>query len=288
MRLAFLSLALYLLTPTAECASKKSAVSPAEVPIYVEYKKTGLENDEAAAKLGQKEVENSNPCVLQMRRDVEALESREELRDAVAMVKKDFDDPKPSPRLVLHFMNEAIELRFEMWSKPLKYQDGVVYDVEHLKYRKAVYITDQPGSWQQRLDGEQCHVSEARFIALIDELREADRLAACKQRKLDLLSSSAKVSNYIHNYLPVAWLDEARRRLILQNAPVGDLLRADTSVYREGNGTFHECQRGLRLLEEEAASSVRVMNEVRDEHKGTDVPSDEIEQLERLLTGIAK
>lgn len=291
MRVFLLSLSLLLLPPSAEAAAKKgasTAVTAGEVPIYVSYVKTGTESDEVANKLGLKEVENSNPCVLKMKRDLEAYLSRPELREAVVAVRRNFEDPRPKPRLVLHYMHEAMELRFEMWSAPLKYQDGVVYDGEHLKYRKAVYVTDQPASWQERLDGDQCHVSEGKFVALIDELREADRLELCKQRKLDLLNTSGKVTNYIHNYLPVAWLDEARRRLILQNAPVGDLLRSDPTVYRSGNTTFRECQRGLKLLEEEAASSVRVLNEVRDERKGTDVPEQEIDNLEHLLSGIAK
>ena len=108
------------------------------------------------------------------------------------------------------------------------------------------------------------------------------------RRKRDLLDASAKISNYLHSYVPVDWLDEARRRLVLQNTPAGDLLREDTSVYRSGNATFRECVRGLRLLEEEASSSVRVLSEVRDGHKGTDVPSKDIDELERLLSGAGK
>ena len=125
-------------------------------------------------------------------------------------------------------------------------------------------------------------------MAALDELREADRLAACVMRKRDILEGSQKVSNYVHNYLPVTWLEEAKERLAVAGAPVGSLLRDDASIYRSGNGTFHECQRGLRLLEEDASSSVRVLNEVRDVKKGTDVPAQEIEDLEHLLSGVGK
>src|SRR5580692_195284 len=151
------------------------SASPAQaagvgVLIFVQYQKTGQEREDAAYKLGEQEVANSNPCVLQMRRDLEALRGRPDLRDAVKAVTRTFDDPRPVPRIVLHCMNEAIELRFELWSPPQKYSDGVVYDEGRAVYRKAVFVTSQSGSWQQRLDGDQCHVSDVKFTALLDEV----------------------------------------------------------------------------------------------------------------------
>jgi hypothetical protein len=286
------ALALLSLLPAAALAADKkeppASLQGVHAPIYVSYLKTGRETEDEALRLGATEVENSNPCVLKMRRDVQALEKRKEMAEAIAAVSSGFEQPKPKPRLVLRYIHESMELRFELWSTQVRNSDGSDGPEPQKKYEKGVYVTNRPGSWQERLDGEACHVSEATFMGLIDQLREADRLSACMRRKRDLLDSSKKVSNYVHNYLPVAWLAEARRRLVLQNAPVGDLLREDTAVYRAGNTSFKECQRGLRLLEEEAASSVRVLNEVRDTRKGTDVPEKDIEELERMLSGLAK
>jgi hypothetical protein len=191
------------------------------------------------------------------------------------------------PRLILRYMNEAMELRFEMFSPAFKSNVAHISEQETVKYRKGVYISDAAGTWQDRLDNDKCHLSEEKFIALVDELREADRLASCISRKQTILDGSKKVSNYLRNYLPLAWLEEAKRHLVLQNSPVNGLLREDASIYRTGNATFRDCQRGLRLLEEDAASSVRVLNEVREVKKGTDVPAREIDDLEHLLSGVA-
>jgi hypothetical protein len=287
MRALFFSYLMLHVAP-AQAGTAKAPAYVGDVPVFIEYMKTGREDDAAARKLGEEELNNSNPCVMKMRRDALALGKRAEAREAAVALGNTFDGVKTKPRLVLHFMHEAMELRYELWSAEEKAQWGTVTKPSALLYRKGIFITEIPGSWQERLDGDQCHVSEEKFIALVDELREADRRAACMQRKRDLLGASSKIANYIHQYLPLAWLDEARRRLILQNTPVGDLLREDTTVYRSGNASFRECQRGLKLLEEEAASSVRVLNEVRDFRKGTDMPDKEIDQLEELLSGIKK
>ena len=265
-----------------------NAAAPA-IQIQVQYVKTGREKEQAAAKLGEVEMANANPCMGQMRRDLLALETRPEMQQAVDAVNHTLNfESKLKPRLVLRYMNEAMELRFEMISPAVKGRDGLVAMPESVKYRKGVYISDSGGTWQERLDGDKCHVSEEKFTALVDELREADRLAACVLRKHAILDGSQKVSNYLHNYLPVSWLEEAKRRLVLQNFPVNGILREDGTIYRTGNSTFRDCQRGLRLLEEDAASSVRVLNEVREVKKGTDVPSQEIDDLEHLLSGVAK
>jgi hypothetical protein len=261
----------------------------APIQVQVQYVKTGREDEAAAAKLGDIEIANANPCIGQMRRDLIALESRKELQQAVEAISQTFSlDAQVKPRLVLRYMNEAMELRFEMISPAVKGNDGSISQPEKAKYRKGSYISDASGTWQERLDADKCHVSEAKFLALIDELREADRLAACVTRKHAILDGSQKVSNYIHNYLPVSWLEDAKRHLVLQNFPVSGLLREDASIYRGGNATFRDCQRGLRLLEEDASSSVRVLNEVRESKKGTDVPAQEIDDLEHLLSGVAK
>ena len=76
--------------------------------------------------------------------------------------------------------------------------------------------------------------------------------------------------------------------MLFRSNPVRSLLRDDFTVYRQGNSTFRDCLRGLRLLEEDAASSVRVLNQVRESKKGTEVPHRQIEELEGLLSGIGK
>jgi hypothetical protein len=291
--------AIYLLSLllTSPASGKTSHVHEGEPPapssaliqLQVQYVKTGREDEAAAAKLGEIEIANANPCIGQMRRDVLALETRKELRQAVDVITDTFTlDARVKPRLVIRYMNEAMELRFEMITPAVKGPDGSVSEPEKVKYRKGSYISDASGTWQERLDADKCHVSEEKFFVLIDELREADRLAACVMRKHAILDGSQKVSNYLHNYLPVSWLDEAKRHLVLQNSPVNGLLREDASIYRTGNSTFRDCQRGLRLLEEDASSSVRVLNEVRESKKGTDVPAQEIDDLEHLLSGVAK
>ncbi|MGZ3683821.1 MAG: hypothetical protein ACXVCI_08205, partial [Bdellovibrionota bacterium] len=193
-----------------------------------------------------------------------------------------------NPHFVLRYMNEAMELQFEMRTPIVRNSQGKIVTPESTVYRKAIFLSEIPGTWQERIDGEKCHVTEERFIALVDELREADRLAACVMRKKEILDGSEKISNYIHNYLPVSWLEEARKKLVEKNEPANGLLRDDQTTYRSGNTTFRDCQRGLRLLEEDASSSVRVLNEVRDAKKGTDVPAQELDDLEHVLSGLPK
>jgi hypothetical protein len=289
MSALFFSTIFLLAAPATSGASAKTPAAKPVIPIHVQYLKTGREDPETSNKLGQEELDNSNPCVGKMRRDLLELGKRQEIHDAVDSVAKTFSlNTEVRPHLVLRYMNEAMELRFEMRSIPVKNNDGKIVAPETVMYRKAIFLSEIPGTWQERIDGEKCHVSEERFTALVDELREADRLAACVMRKKEILDGSEKISNYIHNYLPVSWLEEARKKLVEKNEPANGLLRDDQSTYRQGNTTFRDCQRGLRLLEEDASSSVRVLNEVRDAKKGTDVPSQELDDLEHVLSGIPK
>lgn len=265
-------------------------VAAFEIPIVVQYLKTGREDNIAAEKLGQIEVENSNPCVMKMRRDLEKWAGHKEMKDAVAIVSRSFPiSPGPRPYLVLRYMNESMELRFEMRgfidndseisSKP---------NLETVKLRRGIFLSNRPATWRERMQEDRCNIKEDQFTALIDELREADRLASCLTRKKELMESAQKISNYLHNYTPVNWIEEARQRLAVQNMPVTELLREDPAVYREGNSSYRECAKGLKLLEEEASASVRVLNEVREVKKGTDVPARELEDLERRLTNTVK
>lgn len=273
----FLSVVLQLLPTIAIAKARGDAL-----PVSIQYLRTGRENEAEAIHLGQAEVENTNPCVLGMRRELEDYAAREDMLKASHEVIKKLDMPALKPLLTLRFMNESVDLRYDAFAPAEKNQNGKVLKEEKLVYRKSVPVSDFPGSWQERLHGGKCHIPATRVQALVDELREADRYAACAARKVSLLEGSAKISHYLHNYVPVAWIDDARARLSEKQKPVGDLLREDTTVYRQGS-TYRECAKSLKLLEEEAGNTLRVINEVRTSRKMTDVPAKEISNLGKLL-----
>jgi len=264
-------------------AAKAVGLEP--VPIYVQYAKTGRETPEQAEELGRQESQNLNPCVSQMIRELEKFAKTDNFQEAIQVVNRpDKNGPKLDPNLLLHYMNESMELRFEL--RPSS--SGVSKKKEPLSrkpvYRKIAVISSRSGTWKDRLNGGLCSIPEATLSNLLEEMLGADRLAACKARKLQLIEASQKVSNYIHNYLPLSWIDEARRKLSRQRAEEAGILRVDLSVYRQGNETFRECAKGLKLLEEEAASSVRVLNEMKaTKLNNEDMPLAEIEKLEQSL-----
>lgn len=260
----------------------------AEIPIHVQYLRLGNEQPEAAAQLGEAEVENGNPCVSKMRRELATFAKSDAMKKAVDSVIKPEDKlERIEPHLVLRYLNESMELRFELRRAPLK-EEGQIVVPEKVVGRKGIVLSTRPGTWKERMDNDQCKVTDRMFIALVDSIQEAERLKACKERKVELLEASQKISNYIHNYMPVNWIDEARRKLAEQRYDVTGVLRSDTSVYREGNETYRECAKGLKLLEDEAAASVRVLNEVKAAKRGTDLPVKELEALERKLSTSAQ
>jgi hypothetical protein len=260
----------------------------AEIPIHVQYVRAGTENPEAAELLGKAEIENGNPCVSKMRKELAVFARSQEMSQAVAtVVGPAAKIEKVEPHLVLRYLNESMELRFEI-RRPAVKEEGRVVVPERVLSRKGVLLTTRPGSWKERMDNDQCRITEKMFIALTDTIRESERLKACKARKVELLDASQKVSNYIHNYMPVNWIDEARRKLAEQRYEVTGVLRADSAVYREGNETYRECAKGLKLLEDEAAASVRVLNEVKAAKRGTELPVKALEDLERKLTNSAQ
>ena len=256
----------------------------AEIPIHVQYLRSGKEQPEAAAQLGEAEVENGNPCVLKMRRELAAFARSDAMKKAVDSVIKPEDKlERIEPHLVLRYLNESMELR----RAPLK-EEGQIVVPEKVVGRKGIVLSTRPGTWKERMDNDQCKVTDRMFITLVDTIQEAERLKACKERKVELLEASQKISNYIHNYMPVNWIDEARRKLAEQRYDVTGVLRSDASVYREGNETYRDCAKGLKLLEDEAAASVRVLNEVKAAKRGTDLPVRELEALERKLSNSAQ
>jgi|GEM_PF-5456797 len=281
-KLVFYILLAKVFSPSVSAAEKVS-VSTSELPIRVQYAKTGRETPEQAEKLGKQETLNGNPCVSRMSRELEKFSDTEEMKDAVAAVLKSSKDETLRPTLVLYYMNESMEVRFELRTTSVRDDMGFV-STEKAMYRKGVQISQKSGTWKERMDSGQCTVTDRNFAALITEIRDADRLESCKARKVELLDASQKVRNYIHNYMPVNWIDEARRALAQQRYDVTGVLREDASVYREGNGSFRECAKGLRLLEDEAAASVRVLNEVKATKLDVqDIPVTELEDLERRL-----
>lgn len=264
------------------------AAHGAEIPIHVQYARTGGETFEEAEELGQKEIENGNPCVTKMKRELNELAQSDALRMAAnSYISKTDEADQIGPHLVLRYLNESIELRFET-RKPARIEDGKEKSPERVVLRKSVYLTKKSGSWKQRMDDAQCRVTDRSFKALLDVLKESELLQACKNRKVRLLEVSAKVSHYIHSYMPVSWIEEARKKLAEQRYDITGVLRQDNSIYREGNESYRECSKGLRLLEEEAAASVRVLNEVKAAKRSTDLPIHAIEELERTLTNSAQ
>jgi hypothetical protein len=270
-------------SPPSMAAGKAVAVD-SRMPIRVQYARTGRETAEQAEALGKQESDNGNPCVSRMTRELEKFAETKDMKDATTAVLKANDKGRGlKPTLVLYYMNESMEIRYELRTSAARDEMGFM-STEKAVYRKGIQISQKSGTWKERMDSGQCTVTEKTFAYLITELRDADRLEACKARKMELLDASKKVRNYIHNYMPVNWIDEARRALSQQRYDVTGVLREDASIYREGNDTFRECAKGLRLLEDEAAASVRVLNEVKATKLNVqDIPVTELEDLERRL-----
>lgn len=260
----------------------------AEIPIHVQYVKSGLETAEQAEVLGREEVESDNPCVSKMRRELGQFAASPEMTGAVNSVIKPGDKlERFEPHLVLRYLNESMEMRFEV-RKPAVKEEGRIVSKEQVLARKGVLLTARAGTWKERMDNGHCTVTEKNFNALLDAIKEAERLKACVARKVELLAATQKVSRYINEYMPVNWIEEARRKLAEQRYDITGILRRDQTVYSAGNDTFRECDKGLKLLEEEAAASVRVLNEVKAAKRGTDMPVQALEALERKLTNSAQ
>lgn len=254
------------------------------VPIVIQYERTGRENMEQSEALGAQEKADGNPCVTRMERELEKLAKSKEMGEAVSgLLKTHGKNKKLKPKLVLFYVNESMELRFELIEGNIRDNMGFIVKPAGAIYRKAVVLSPMPGTWRDRIKAGQCTVTESSVKALVDELREADRLDACVARKMELLEASRTVRNYIHNYMPVNWIDEARTALARKSVE-SSILREDPSAYRAGNSTYRECSRSLKLLEDEATASVHVLQEVRaTKLDNQDIPVAALEELERKL-----
>ena len=282
-----LALLLALLLPTLPALASTGG----GVGVKVQYYKVGTEPAPDAEKLGQREVDFTNPCVVAMKQEAEKwANSSADFKDALAQVKKKFAelDPPPQPVLVLRYMNDSMEFVFEMRIPAVLDLHNKLKAPEKTVYRKWIMISGFRGSWKDRIDRHECRLGDDREAALVDQLREADRLAACMERKKELLSASQKVSNYIHHYLPEDWIRDALQKISEEDGTDDKpnskgVLREDTLIYRQGNESYKECSKGLRLLEAEATESARVLEEVRSNKEDTPLPTDDIRKLEKVL-----
>ena len=156
-----------------------------------------------------------------------------------------------------------MELQYELRSIPERGPDGWILKPEKVVYRKGVIINSKNMDWKERMAKGKCKLTEENFTGLLDVLHEADWLQSCMRRKTELLDASKKVNNYLHSYVPPAWIEEAKGRLWKEDIQVGELMRENQAIYREGNDTSRNCLRGLDLLEREAANTVTVLNEIK-------------------------
>lgn len=249
------------------------------IPSHVLYLRTGKESAEEAEAAGKKEIANGNPCAGPLAKDLESLASDP------AMVKASEDaakgwlaEVKPGQHLLLRLSNGSMILRYELrGEKPGAPGEEVAV------FRKEVKLSERPGTWRKRVGRGDCRITEAQKKTLIELVAEPTKLLGCKTRKLELLDHVAKVSNFLHEYVPDKWVEEAKERLLRREQRVPELLRSDDAIYRTNNQNFRSCSRGLELLELESAVTLRLLRDMAQQKPELELPLDTLDALDRLL-----
>ncbi|HEY8280026.1 MAG TPA: hypothetical protein VIH99_10400, partial [Bdellovibrionota bacterium] len=222
-------------------------------------------------------------------RELEPFAKKQSMKDAVKIARKDFSDAaRLQPVLVLKYVHGSMEVNFELRSPAVRNAFGALIRAEDPKYRKTAAISNIPGDWKDRVDADLCHVTNDTFQALLYEIHETERLEDCLVRKRELLGPARKVAKYTDSYLPTGWIEQAKKRLERLNTPVNRMLKIDQTEYRAGSETYQECAKGLRKLEEDAADSLLILKEVKAVKQETDLPEQEMKNLEQSLSGPSK
>jgi hypothetical protein len=246
--------------------SLAAAASP--VNIEVQYFKTGKENPEEASRLGLIEINEGNPCLLALRREIMAWTKTKTASDAIEEVKKREDLKLSDIRLVLRASNGSLELLLES-------RTGI--------YRAGVVLNSVPGSWKTRMKSGQCSFSNKQKKGFLNQLNEPTLLARCIRRKLRLIDAASPIAVAINIYVPLEKIREARVRLRERSKIFGNLLREKKEIYLTENRNLASCQKGLRLLESESAATVAVLKEIATHSTIDESLSSRLERLEETI-----
>lgn len=238
---------------------------PALADVRVHYLRTGKEEAEEAAFLGRREVESGNPCVLAMKKELEKWAGTTEAKDALAYLKK--KEPGISAAGL------AWGLRFSASRMEVLVEDTLG------TFRKGLVVSNEPGSWKERMRRKECVLPGKKLAALAAEIREPDLLEKCVLRKRKLIEKAEPVARVLkHDVEPsrlsTAWASLGQKGKMAQN-----LLREDMQVYRDDNASLRGCERGLKRLELEAATSVAVLRELGPDES----QARRVEELEAAL-----
>lgn len=246
---------------------------------HVLYHRTGKEKPAEAEAAGKKEIADGNPCAGPLALNLEALARDPAMRKASEDAAKGFlAEREPGQHLLLVLSNGSMLLRYELrGEKPGAPGEEVAV------FRKELKLTEVPGTWRKRVGRGVCRLSATQKKAMVELVAEPTLLVACKARKLELFEHTSKLSNFLHEYVPDKWVEEARERLSRREQAAPELLRKDESVYRTNNLTHRSCRRGLELLEQESAATIRVLKDVAERKPDIELPLETVETLERLL-----
>lgn len=248
----------------------------ASISEQVLYFRTGKESVQEAAKAAKEELEWKNPCASALTSDLHEVAENPAITRAAADVALGFLlKPEPSQHLVLHISNGSIVLRFELRDakeKPL--------------FRKDVKLTERPGTWKARFAQGGCQIKSSMRERMIGLLSEPTRLYQCKTRKIELLETSSKITHFLHEYVPDAWIKRAQDRIPPGEESKAELLQASDEDYRRGNRTYRACKKGLGLLEAHAANSIHLLRDVAATEPNAELPQGiraTLDKLQRLL-----
>lgn len=220
---------------------------PAVADVRVHYLRTGKEDAEEAVFLGRREVESGNPCVLAMKKELEKWADTTEARDALAYLRK--KEPGISPQGL------AWGLRFSASRMEVLVED------KFGAYRKGLVVSNEPGSWKERMRRKECVLPEKKLQALAAEIHEPDRLEKCLLRKRKLIEKAEPVARLLKHDIPPAKLSTAWASLGKKGKMAQNLLREQMQPYRDDNSSLRGCELGLKRLEQDAATSVAVLRE---------------------------
>lgn len=232
-----------LLSLILACSPTAFAAPP---PIDVVYEKTGKENVEEGLRLGVEEVTGGNPCVLSLRKELTKWAETGEGKNLLEYARKT-DTGASADGFTLRISSSRIELLLG------KAEAGRT---------KGIIISNEPGSWKERLARGDCSLPAKKLAAFAAEIREPDELSRCVLRKLELIDKAAPVAKILNQYVDKEKLGAARAGLAKKGKNLGNLLREDMKLYRSDNASLRSCEKGLRLLEQEAAATVVVMREI--------------------------
>lgn len=246
------------------------AAAEEPVKVVAQYRRLGTESEAAAERAATRELEAGNKCLRQLVADAGKGSAKGTLIARAAGEVASLHKGALEPRLVLRVSRGAVELHFELLRGGKKL------------VRNKVELTTTPGTFAQRLERRQCGVSEKQAEALASLVLEPARHERCRKQRGELAKVAAKVSLFLHDYVPDHWVSAAKDNT---PAPSGGaaLLPRSLDDYTKPTKDFDACERRLNHLRADASYTGKVLEEAGRLKPELGLPRKSLDALFQLL-----